>query len=117
LIDKYIRFERPEYCPTEHLFTALQGKTRGLPMTEEGFRTLFRYRRKKFQMHQAHPHRFRHTFGAELAKAGVSLVSIKRLMGHGDIQTTMQYILLSVSDIRDDYVTDSEILTHPIVLN
>jgi integrase len=102
-IDRYIRMERPADCGTDHVFVVLQGKTRGQALTPEGFRTFFRYRRNKLGILQAHPHRFRHTFGAELAKAGVALTTIQRLMGHGDIQTTMQYISLSVADIRDEY--------------
>jgi integrase len=109
-IDRYIRFERPSDLQTDYVFVVLQGKNSGQPMTPAGFRTFFRYRRKKLDIPQAHPHRFRHTFGAELAKAGVALTTIKKLMGHGDIQTTLKYISLSVTDIRDEYDRAIEVI-------
>lgn len=40
-------------------------------------------------------HSLRETFGTLLAKAGVDLLSLKTLMGHKDIETTMRYIAYS----------------------
>lgn len=37
-------------------------------------------------------HDFRHTFGATLAREGVHIATIKELMGHQDIKTTMRYL-------------------------
>ena len=37
-------------------------------------------------------HTFRHSFATELAKAGVHLTQIQRLMGHSDIATTEVYL-------------------------
>jgi integrase/recombinase XerD len=109
-VNRSIRLERPTESQTDHVFVVLQGKSRGQAMTASGFRTFFRYRRKKLDIPQAHAHRFRHTFGAELAKAGVALTTIKKLMGHGDIQTTLKYISLSVNDIRDEYDRAIEVI-------
>lgn len=36
-------------------------------------------------------HSLRHTFGTQMASAGVPLVAIKEWMGHANIQTTMIY--------------------------
>ena len=36
-------------------------------------------------------HSLRHTFGTQMASAGIPLVAIKEWMGHADIQTTMIY--------------------------
>ena len=38
-----------------------------------------------------------------MAKAGIPLVSLMKLMGHTDIQTTMQYVNLSAEDVRDAF--------------
>jgi integrase len=35
---------------------------------------------------------FRHTFGSRTAMAGVDLPTLKELMGHSDIPTTMRYV-------------------------
>ena len=51
----------------------------------------------------ANPHRFRHTFGADMARAGVRLYTLQKLMGHAYAATTLQYINLSMDDIAAEY--------------
>ncbi len=102
LLDLYLRTERP---PTDSpfLFVALKGPARGRPLTPAGLRSLFRYHRGATGVAAAHPHRFRHTFGADAIRAGVSLPALQQLMGHADIQTTMRYVNLSPADIWREY--------------
>jgi integrase/recombinase XerD len=47
------------------------------------------------------PHVLRHTFGSLLAMAGVPLPTIKELMGHASISTTMVYVHLSAEHRRE----------------
>ena len=51
----------------------------------------------------ANPHRFRHTFGTDMARSGVRLPILKTMMGHANGITTLQYINLSMADIADEY--------------
>lgn len=99
----YVRWERPVSCATPRLFVILQGPQRGSPMTMAGLRSLFRQRRRDRAVARANPHRFRHTFGADMARAGVRLPILQRLMGHADSSTTLRYIQLSMTDIADEY--------------
>jgi integrase len=67
----------------------------GLPMTEvpKGYWTALRdsgLKKKGYVFHS-----LRETFGTLLAKKGVDLLSLKTLMGHKDIETTMRYIAYS----------------------
>jgi integrase/recombinase XerC len=104
VISDYLRVERPRDAATEHLFVILQGARRGRPMTTAGLRSLFRHRRKTSgELVQANPHRLRHTFGADMARAGVRLPILQRMMGHADGKTTLQYIRLSMADIAVEY--------------
>ena len=46
-------------------------------------------------------HSLRHTFGSRLARRGVGLVQVQRLMGHSDPKLTAQvYTHLDVEDLR-----------------
>jgi len=72
-------------------------------MTAAGLRSLFRHHRLRSQVPQAHPHRLRHTFGAEMVRAGISLPALMRLMGHASIHTTMLYVQLAPQDVWREY--------------
>jgi site-specific recombinase XerD len=102
-IADYVRWERPSGCATPRLFVILQGPRRRSPMTMAGLRSLFRQRRRDHAIARANPHRFRHTFGADMARSGVRLPILQRMMGHADGSTTLRYIQLSMADIADEY--------------
>jgi len=51
----------------------------------------------------ANAHRFRHTFGTDMARAGVRLPILQQMMGHADMKTTMQYVRLSMADVADEF--------------
>jgi len=104
VLSDYLRLERPQNASTPLLFVILQGSRRAQPLTLEGLRNLFRWRRKsEGSIANANAHRFRHTFGADMARAGVGLVVLQRMMGHADPTTTLQYINLSLGDIAAEY--------------
>lgn len=103
LLRDYLRFERPTTSPTQRLFVVMQGPRRGQPMTAAGLRSLFRRRRRHNELARANPHRFRHTFGADMARAGVRLPMLQRMMGHVHPTTTLQYINLSLEDLAAEY--------------
>lgn len=102
-IADYARWERPTRGVSSRLFVVLQGPHRGAPMTLAGLRSLFRHRRRDHAVARANPHRFRHTFGADMARSGVRLPILQRMMGHADATTTLRYIRLSMADIADEY--------------
>ncbi|HVC91759.1 MAG TPA: tyrosine-type recombinase/integrase [Acidobacteriaceae bacterium] len=103
VIGHYLRLERP-LTNAPVLFVSLKGRRRGQPMTAAGLRSLFRHHRVLSQVRQANPHRLRHTCGADMVRAGMSLPALQRLMGHSRIATTMLYVELSPQDIWREYV-------------
>lgn len=99
----YVKLERPTRHGQTRLFLVLQGQRRGQPMTPAGIRSLFRQRRRRPTLGIANAHRFRHTFGTDMARAGVRLPTLQRIMGHADMKTTLQYIELSLVDVAEEY--------------
>lgn len=107
VLKKYLHLERPDSrCPS--LFVCLKGPHRGRPLTAAGLRSLFRHHRGRSCIPQANPHRFRHTFGADMVRAGISLPALQQLMGHSQIQTTMLYVQLSPQDVWREFARASE---------
>ena len=102
LLDCYLKTERP-LTNAAQVFVSLKGKARGKPMTKAGLRSLFRHHRGVSAVRKANPHRFRHTFGSDMVRAGVSLPALQRLMGHANIETTLLYIQISPQDVYEEY--------------
>jgi integrase/recombinase XerD len=102
VLRNYLHWERP-LTNSPVLFVSLKGRQRGLPMTAAGLRSLFRYHRLLTQVPQANPHRFRHTFGTDMVRAGISLPALMHLMGHAHIHTTMLYVELAPKDVWREY--------------
>lgn len=82
------------------LFLSLKRKER---MTTSGIRKILKEIEKKSKVRDVHPHRFRRTFATNLAKRGMDVQTIARLMGHSSIQTTMIYVTLDDSRVISEY--------------
>lgn len=48
-----------------------------------------------------HPHALRHHYATRLVKAGASPLHVQRLLGHSSVNTTMVYVSLDMSDLRE----------------
>lgn len=102
VLEKYLQMERPtKSC--EQFFVLLQGRRAGAPMTTVGIRSLFRKRSVRLGLPLARAHQFRHAFASDMARAGVPLLTIQRLLGHADPQTSLIYIHLFIEDIQAEY--------------
>ncbi len=112
LLDHYLCLERPPHSG-QALFVCLKGPSRGNRMTSAGLRSLFRHHRQTTGVTKANPHRFRHTFAADMLRAGVSLPALMQLMGHAQIQTTMVYLQLTPQDVWEQYARAVAQLVRP----
>jgi site-specific recombinase XerD len=99
----YLRLERPAGCSTPQCFVVLRGPTRGQPLTEAGMRRIFRTHRARSGATRVRPHRLRHTYGTELATAGIDLLVLRELMGHASPETTARYVHLSPETLAHEY--------------
>lgn len=103
LVEKYMETERPVHAKDDALFLVQKGPRRGQHMTIEGLRGVFRYNRAASGIKHANAHRFRHTFGRNMAAAGVSIPALQKLLGHADHRTTIKYINLTLQDVFADF--------------
>jgi len=104
----YLRVERPEGLATTACFVVLRGPTRGQPLSEAGLRRIFRTHRASAEAMRVRPHRLRHTYGSELAAAGIDLLVLQELMGHANPQTTAGYVHLSPEQLAVEYARARE---------
>jgi integrase/recombinase XerC len=101
--NRYLREERPQQCRTPECFVVLRGPTRGQPMGEAAMRRIFRTHRDLAGTPRVRPHRLRHTYGTELAAAGIDLLVLRDLMGHASPETTAGYVHLSIETLSAEY--------------
>lgn len=100
---EYLRTERPPGCRSPECFVVLRGPTAGGPLTEAGLRRIFRRHRATAGTPRVRPHRLRHTYGTELAAAGIDLLVLRELMGHVSPETTAGYVHLSAATLAAEY--------------
>ena len=60
-----------------------------------GIRHMLKEIGKRAGVESVHPHRFRRTFASKLAERGMKVQDIQKLMGHSNIETTMEYVYTS----------------------
>jgi len=99
----YLRHERPPGCSSPQCFVVLRGPTTGGALTEAGMRRIFRSHRDRAGTARVRPHRLRHTYGTELAAAGIDLLVLRELMGHASPETTAAYVHLSAVTLASEY--------------
>ena len=83
---KYLKSSKPK----NYLFN---GKIKGDPLSKSAVQQSFRLALKKAGIHKdVSVHSLRHTYATHLLEDGVDIVSIKELLGHAHIETTMMYL-------------------------
>ena len=71
------------------------------PMAVSSLQTLLKEARDQLNLPKATPHTLRHSFATHLAEAGASIHTIKALLGHKNINTTMIYMHLTHRSEQD----------------
>jgi integrase len=99
------------------MFIVLKGPRRRSPLSLEGLRRIFRYHRGKSGIKHANPHRFRHSFGANMTRCRVPLLVLARMMGHSSPHTTMRYVEIEDEELRTHYQKALDTLNNKGLLN
>ena len=91
----------------------------GSPMTVSSLRSLFTRARERCQAIAPEKrgkitcHTLRHTAASLLAKVGVPLLDISRILGHASIQTTLRYVHLTADGTREAVERLGKIMDSP----
>lgn len=89
---KYVKSSRPK----DYLFN---GRHKGRPLGTGAVQQSFRLAVQKARIHKdVCVHSLRHTYATHLLEEGVDIVTIKELMGHANIDTTMMYLHVAKMD-------------------
>ena len=74
------------------------------PLNPGGVRHILRVLGKRAGVENVHPHRFRRTFATGLANRGMDIQEIRKLLGHTNINTTMEYVYTSDEKAHASYL-------------
>lgn len=72
-------------------------------MQPGGIRSMLKALGERASVENVHPHRFRRTFATTLATRGMDIQDIKALLGHANIETTMEYVCIDTSKVSASY--------------
>lgn len=98
-----LRTERPGGLSHPGVFRGAARAHRWQPADRGGLRRIFRSHRASAGTPRVRPHRLRHTYGTELAAAGIDLLVLRELMGHASPETTAGYVRLSAATLAAEY--------------
>lgn len=73
------------------------------PLTSSGVRFILRELGKKASVEDVHPHRFRRTFATGLATRGMQVQEVQKLLGHSDVNTTLEYVCTDDDKVKTSY--------------
>lgn len=83
--------------PRDYLFE--NPRRKGVPMSETGIRKLLKEALTETGIRKkASPHTFRHSYATHQLEAGLDIMSLKELMGHAHITSTLIYLQVAQLD-------------------
>ena len=103
LFQDYLIDFHSEEIDSNYIFITFTGENKGQPLSEGAVYSFVRRLRKKTGIDFT-PHMLRHTFATELYESGMDIGAIQRLLGHAQVQTTIEtYMHPSDETLRKSY--------------
>lgn len=68
-----------------------------------GVRAMLNVLAKEAGVEHVHPHKFRRTLATELTRHGMPVQEVAAILGHENLDTTMQYVVLDRDGVRANY--------------
>lgn len=72
-------------------------------LTPGGIRKLLKTIAEKAGVDGVYPHKYRRTLATDLIGHGMPLEEVQQLLGHENINTTMQYVLVDQQMVKNSY--------------
>lgn len=72
-------------------------------MAPDGVRRMLKRVELKYGVENVHPHRFRRTLATNLINHGMSIQEVAAILGHENINTTMQYVYIEKENVKNNY--------------
>jgi len=87
---------RPDAKSTDPLFLSVRGD----PFTTNGLLHLIKRLGKRAGIHNAYPHRFRHTFAVNFLRNGGNAIELQYMLGHTSLEMVRRYVKLAQVDLE-----------------
>ncbi len=99
-LTKYIKYYRQGLCSEEssYLFPTSNGEKVSATSVRQYMRRLCI--KDELDGIKLYPHLFRHTFATQSIAKGANVFTVKEIMGHKSLQTTMKYTHLTIEDMK-----------------
>lgn len=88
--------------PSEYVFPDVYGEMRGGSTGRPTFKGPLETALKHAELPKIKFHDLRHTFASNFVMRGGSILSLKEILGHSDINTTMMYAHLAPSYLEEE---------------
>ena len=72
-------------------------------ITPHGVRFMMTKLQNKSMVDHVHPHKFRTTRATDLIRHGMAIQEVAAILGHEKLDTTMKYVVLDKTDIKNSY--------------
>ena len=72
-------------------------------ITPSGIRNMLRQTAKRVGVKGVHPHKFRRTEITELVARGMPIEQVAKLVGHERLDTTMEYLVIDQTNVKNNY--------------
>jgi len=95
-LQKYLK-TRDDLCP------ALFINNREERLQQNGVRVMLKHVAKNAGVEHAHPHKFRRTLATMLIAHGMPIQEVAAILGHEKLDTTMKYVALDKTQVKNAY--------------
>ena len=103
VLGAYVRLERPKALEHDYVFVCLGRRSFGQPFRYRAWVYVCEQARRRAETPTVHAHAFRHTEATNLAEGGMPLDSLRQLLGHRRIDTTLIYTEVRNGRLQREY--------------